>query len=497
MRVYLKSQNVLCFLFLVFVFVLLPIQKECAAQTDTQARQPVDIGSRLELFVDSHVIGSMNGTALRLHEPRDEGAVLKFDEPWEGGVCAYCTVFKDNELYRLYYRGGPQPGGGDCTNEVTCYAQSQDGIHWVKPELGFYDFKGSKKNNIILSGEAVFCHNFAPFLDKRPNIPQEQKYKALAGVHQTGLVPFVSADGIHWSKLQTAPVLKSAKFALDSQNVSFWSEAEQKYVCYLRNFVQGVRSIVRVESTDFLHWTPKDGDQMLFGDTPMEHLYTNQTSPYFRAPHIYFATAARFVPERRLITPEQAKTLQIGWGQIGQCSDSVLMSTRGGNVYTRTFMEGLIRPGIGLENWNSRSNYPACGIVQTGPCEMSMYVQHHYGQPIHELHRYSVRLDGFISVSAPYQGGEFITKPLMFSGGRLLMNASTSAAGTIQVELLDEKGNPYPGFALADSVSLTGNWIEKEVVWKSGSVVKSLIGKPVVVRFVMKDADLYSIRFAN
>ncbi|MDO5567336.1 MAG: hypothetical protein Q4G59_11815, partial [Planctomycetia bacterium] len=351
-------------------------------------------------------------------------------------------------------------------------------------------------NNIILSDEPVFCHNFAPFLDKRPNVPKEQKYKALAGVGHVGLVPFVSADGIDWSKLQKEPVLKSSKFALDSQNVPFWSEAEQKYVCYLRNFVKGVRSIIRVESKDFLHWTPKDGDQMLFGDTPMEHLYTNQTSPYFRAPHIYFATAARFIPGRKLITREESKELKIGWAQDTDCSDSVLLTTRGGNVYTRLFMEGLIRPGIGLENWNSRSNYPACGIVQTGPYEMSMYVQHHYGQPIHELHRYSVRLDGFISVNAPYKGGQFKTKPLIFSGSKLIINACTSAPGTIQVELQDENGKAYPGFALTDSMTLTGNWIEKEVVWKTGTTLKSLIGKPVVVRFVMKDADLYSLQFA-
>jgi hypothetical protein len=35
---------------------------------------------------------------------------------------------------------------------------------------------------------------------------------------------------------------------------------------------------------------------MDFGKTPVEHLYTNQTAPYFRAPHIYVAIAARFMP---------------------------------------------------------------------------------------------------------------------------------------------------------------------------------------------------------
>ena len=56
-----------------------------------------------------------------------------------------------------------------------------------------------------------------------------------------------------------------------------------------------VRSIARVTSNDFIHWT--DPVQMRFGDSgvkPTEHLYTNQTQPYFRAPHIYISMAARF-----------------------------------------------------------------------------------------------------------------------------------------------------------------------------------------------------------
>lgn len=468
----------------------------CAGQSN-ESNTVVDIRSNRELFLDSHVIGSFNGTSLRLHEPQHKGVVFKLDQPWEGGVCAYFTVFKDGTLYRMYYRGGPSFGKRDATDEVTCYAESRDGIHWVKPKLGLFEYKGSKENNIILPGPPACTHNFSPFLDKRPNVPQAEKYKALAGGYSSGLIPFVSSDGVHWKKLQEQPVLKSKTFHLDSQNVSFWSESEQKYVCYLRTFYKGVRSIIRVESNDFLNWTPQNGILMTYGDTPPEHLYTNQTSPYFRAPQIYIATAARFMPGKKLITPEQSKALEIGWHQDQDCSDSVLMTTRGGSVYARTFMEGLIRPGIGLENWNSRSNYPACGIVPTGAHEMSMFVQHHYAQPIHELHRYSIRLDGFVSVNAPYKGGEFKTKPLLFSGSKLMINASTSAPGTIRVELLDEKGKPYSGFALADSVSLTGNWIEKEVVWKNNPALKNLIGKPVVIRFVMKDADLYSIRFAN
>jgi len=117
-----------------------------------------------------------------------------------------------------------------------------------------------------------------------------------------GLAAFASADGVHWKKLRQEPVLPpSPKTMCDSQNVAFWSAAEGVYVCYYRVFKQfatgGIRWVARTTSKDFLRWTPPV--EMTFGDAPPEHLYTNQTSPYFRAPHIYSASLRALCPEGR------------------------------------------------------------------------------------------------------------------------------------------------------------------------------------------------------
>ena len=469
-----------------------------SAENSAANSAAVEIGSRLELFVDPFLIGSFQNTALKLHEPRDEGPVLYFDQPWEGPHCAYVTVFFDGAKYRMYYRGGPTAGKGDNSDEQTCYAESDDGITWTKPNLGLYEWNGIKENNVIYDDDANISHNFAPFYDTNPNAPAEEKYKALGGSEKVGLVAFISADGIHWKKMQEEPVAKHKNYACDSQNVSFWSESEGKYLCYLRvwdSYWSGFRSVARIESDDFRSWGPEGGLFMTYGDTAREHLYTNQTTPYFRAPQIYLATAARFLPEKRVITPEEAVQCEVLKGYEGDCSDSVLMSTRGGNVYDRTFMEGLIRPGTDPGDWVSRTNYPARGIVPTGPEEMSMYAQKYYSQPRARIHRYSWRLDGIVSVNAPYAGGEFRTKPLIFSGCDLYINASTSAPGSIQIELLDSNGAVIPGFELEKSPNLTGNWIAKKIVWADGKSLAELAGKPVILRFVMKDADLYSIQF--
>lgn len=460
-----------------------------------QDAEAVDVGSRLELFVDRYLIDSLNGARLQLHNPHDEGTVIKFDKPWEGAFVGYCTIIRDGELFRAYYRGMPSAGADGSNIETTCYAESRDGVHWTKPDLGIHEVLGTKANNAILAKAAPLSHNFAPMLDRRPDVPKEERFKALGGTSRSGLVAFVSADGTHWKKLREEPVI--TKGAFDSQNVAFWSEHEEQYLCYFRTFKRidgrGYRWISRTKSKDFVTWT--EPVEMQFGDAPPEHLYTNQTNAYFRAPHLYIATAARFMPGRRVLNAEQAKRVGVDPGYFNDCSDGVLLTSRGGNTYQRTFLEGFIRPGIGLENWVSRTNYPARNVVQTGPAEMSVYVQHNYGQPTAHLRRYSLRLDGFASVRAPYAGGEMITKPITFSGKELVINFATSAPGEIRIELQSAKGKPRPGFALDNAVAQIGNDIERVVSWKSGSDVSSLAGTPIRLRCVMKDADLFSIRF--
>ncbi len=458
--------------------------------------EAIDIGSRLELFTDYYLIDKLDNTSLKLHEPIDKGLVLKFDKPWEGPFSGYCTVIKDEDLFRLYYRGLPTAGKDGRTDEHTCYAESKDGIHWNKPDLKIHEVNGTLNNNVILSNVAPVTHNFSPFLDTRKGIDPKHKFKALGGISKSGLIAYVSEDGIHWNLLKK-PVFTAEGSAFDSQNVSFWSEEEQIYVCYFRTWTKedykGYRSVSRTTSKDFTNWS--DPVQMKFGDTPLEQLYTNQTSPYYRAPHIYISIAARFMPHRQVISEEEAIKLDVNPKYFKDCSDAVLMTTRGGNEYDRTFMESFIRPGIGLQNWVSRSNYPALNIVQTSPSEMSVYVNQDYAQPTAYLNRYALRIDGFTSVHAPYNGGEMLTKPIRFSGNQLLINFSTSAAGFVKVEILDLEGNEIKGFELENSKEIIGNEIEKAVTWKGNPDLSELNDKPVRLRFVMKDADLYSIMF--
>ncbi len=468
----------------------------CFCASGIAPGQALNIGTRLEPFLDRFLIDRLEGASLEMQSPAEAGVALRFDAPWEGRYCGYVTVFQDPEKFRMYYRGLPEPNKDGSDTEVTCYAESVDGITWTKPFLGLHEVNGTRENNVILAGTAPYSHNFAPFYDAREGVPPEQRYKALAGTSETGLAAFVSPDGLNWHMLQKGVITEGA---FDSQNVAFWSEAEGKYVCYFRTWSEGpfagYRWISRTVSDDFVTWAKPE--EMGNGGAPLEHIYINQTTPYFRAPHVYVALAARFMPGRTVVSDAEAAALGIQGGYGKDCSDGVLMTSRGGALYDRTFMEGFIRPGVGVEHWTSRSNYPACGVVPTGANEMSFFVQHHYGQPTAHLVRHTLRLDGFAAVAAGYNGGEMVTKPLRFEGEALLLNFATSAAGSVRVELQDADGNVFPGFGIEDSVELVGNFISRPAAWKSGKSPAELAGKDLRVRFVMKDSRLYSMRFGK
>lgn len=457
----------------------------CAARGASAVEPPasvIELGSRRELFVDRYLIDTLDGAVLRLHEPVLAEPV---QPPRPQGH--YATVLKADDKFQFYYRGDKMPGnhwkqGWEQYHdgEVTLYAESTDAIHWTLPNLGRYEHPTFPAGNIVLMDEFLVTHNFTPFIDTRPGVPAGERYKGLGGLAYQpphvevrkkrgpgGLKAFTSPDGIHWKKLREEAVIPEewGKY-FDSQNYAFWSETEECYVCYFRRFIKGLRGIARTTSQDFITWTEPVEMQ---ANLPREHLYTACTQPYFRAPHIYVATPTRFMDKR------------------GAATDILFMSTRGASQYDRTFTEALIRPGLGPDGWANRANYAAIGIHQTGPTEMSLFLT--------GGRRYKLRLDGFASLYAPLAGGTAVTKPFTFQGDKLEINFSTSAAGIIRVEMQEADGRPLPGLTLEDCEPIYGDEIARVVKWKGESSLSAHRGKRVRLRFVMEDADLYSLSF--
>jgi len=132
------------------------------------------------------------------------------------------------------------------------------------------------------------------------------------------------------------------------------------------------------------------------------------------------------------------------------------------------------------------------------PRELSLYAtESYFTGDSSRLRRYTMRIDGFASVFAPLGGGEMTTKPLIFSGDRLTLNFSTSAGGGIRVEIQDAAGNPVPGYALDACDEIFGDALECAVQWRGNADIAPLAGQPVRLRFALKDADVFALRFAG
>jgi hypothetical protein len=455
--------------------------------------EPIDIGSRRELLLDDFLLERFDNASLTLHRPQPQEIAIRHDAPWEGNVCFYHTVFQDGDLYRMYYRGAHyDESQKKIEHQVVCYAQSRDGIEWEKPELGLVEFAGSKNNNIVWDG--LGSHNFSPCLDTNPNAAERQRYKALASKGMEGLYAFGSLDGIHWQLLQDEPVITQGKF--DSQNLPFWDAERGCYVEYHRDFRPveggegtGVRDIVRCTSDDFINWS--EPEWLKYPGAPDEHLYTNQINPYPRAPHIYMGFPKRFMPDRRIFEHEYAGL-----------SDAVFMSSRDGLSFKR-WGEAFIRPGPQPERWLNRNNMINCGFVQTAspyagtPDEQSFYsIESYYRGSNCAMRRFTLRLDGFVSLQAPLAGGEALSRPLIVSGQALRLNYATSAAGGVRVEVQDLEGKPLTGMSLAECPIIYGDQIDAKISWQSGADLGSCLGKAVRLRLWLADADVYALRFA-
>jgi len=440
--------------------------------------------NRTELFVDGEALESTRGgAALKLHAPVLKEIAVTCEKPWEW-LLGYPSAVPDGAGgYFLYYRGMGASRNyrkDECEKQVTCVCHSPDGMHFNRVDTGFA-WEGHRDTNIVWAG--AVSHNFSPFYDTNPACPSSQRFKALGGVcgHGCdGLFAFASGDGIHWRQLGGQPVFTDGAF--DSQNVAFYDPLLGKYRLYSRYWTaqsetsvfSGIRAIQSCVSDDFLHWSgPVPND---YGEEISEHFYTNAACPCPGAEHVLLSFPNRFMPGRKRILTHDDTGI----------SDTVFMASRGGVRWARLFRESWLRPGPDGANWTDRNMMVGAGIAET-PDGLSVYCTEHNYQD-HRVRRAVVRRHGFVSLSAGWEAGFGVTKPFVYRGGGLRLNFSTSAAGSVKAWLAGEgEGAPTGAY------ELYGDALDENYPLRDQ---EKYVGKTVRLCFELKDADVFSYRFA-
>jgi hypothetical protein len=499
----------------------------------------IDVGGRRQVFIDGRFVTQAKGVESAVHQPRKTGEMtIKPEHEWEvGGVGPYSSVMKVGDTYHMWYHvmDTVQWDSGRQNGSI-CYASSKDGIHWDKPELGLVEYRGSRKNNIVVghgaAGAQIGQDGGMVFLD--PNGPEGERFRMLGkfGIEAEqgqAIHLFSSGDGIHWKLTHKSIVIARPQergHHLDSQNVMFWDDRINKYVCYVRKNraepgSQG-RCIARAES-DHLGDFPavqdmpivfgSDRNDLYQGQTPMVDFYVSAAIKYPWAQDAYFMFPTmyyHYIPglaEFPKETPTNAGPL-----------DTRFAASRDGVSWERYDRRVFVPLGM-RDEFDWASTRVVWGLVpDVEGREMYLYYRAsdwlhgwdrdernkrllteaglHASRNIAVLSRLVSRRDGFVSVRGAYGGGEFTTPPLRFAGKELTLNVDTSAAGIVQVEVVDAKDQPIKGFTLDDCDRIhTCNEIDRVVTWKRNSDVNSLAGKPVRLRFSVRDADLYAFQF--
>lgn len=478
-----------------FPIVILAMAEPGFAGNERAATEVVDIGAEQVLLVDQQFLAKSTGVRLKLHPPRKTGErLVESEHPWENATLNWFSVLRDGNKFRMWYECYDVEGWPTPDDTSFCYAESNDGIHWIKPKLGLFSYRGNQDNNILFrqvgEGKARSrVHGSGVFLD--PSAPPEARYKCVSqGLFQgIGDRPYyvagmTSPDGLHWTR-HPQPICPV--FA-DSQYSAFWDTTLRKYVLFGRVGGRG-RALGRSISDRFEQFAPLSlVAQTDDGHPPGSDLYNPACIQCSGASRLYLMFPSLF--------QHKADTLDIR-----------LTVSRDGERWTWPDRQVAFIPLGRSGDFDSGSLYMGNGCLEVGDelwCYFSGSALKHEQTSLEKLaapenrrvySRAIAKRDRLVSVTAESGTGTIETPLIRYAGKELIVNATARAGGQVRVGLLDAQGQPIPGRTVEDCLPLTGDNRSWLVAWPGGRDVTKWSGKPVRLRIELRDADVYGFQF--
>ncbi|NLX06373.1 MAG: hypothetical protein GXY33_14640 [Phycisphaerae bacterium] len=472
----------------------------------------------LHLFVDDVEVRQIWGLRRRLAAVSNSPEPIMHpggpEAPWEDGrmFCPYVSsVVPDPRTGRLrmYYwcfGNHTEMDPRDYPSAVmACVAESDDGLHWQRPNLGLVEWRGSKDNNIFLTGDllaqgdpdAIHDLRGAVLLD--PSDPQ-RPYRMFAwGQHLevwndqlpaarleklralTGYYLLESSDGLTWSPP------RKIRDGGDTYSV-VWDGRRRLWMWANRMTGDGnrlnefVRLIEILESPDLVGWT-RHGRAMVLGE---EANFGLSWQHWGMLPFNYGDQYLAFLG----VSNEQAQGIEI-----------VLAASRDGRDYHLPVGKQRFLPVGELGDWNGETlNVSLNPPVRCGDRLCIYYTARNsdrYGRAT--AHNYlgvaSLAVDRFVALSA-HHPGFVLTEPIEVTAPRLLVNMQNTY-GFVQVEVRDEENRPIDGYTAADCPKMQERSVAVPVRWNRKDDLGELVGRRCCLKFSVADAELYSFRFVG
>ena len=505
----------------------------------------IHIGTRKQLFLDDFLVESLKDAAFVMNPAvkyRDN-PVIRRDRPWEGNELHYGTVLYDEEekQFRMWYsswhfsatRRVPKklvPSVPDKVNRGTCYAFSEDGFHWEKPDLGQVEFQGSKANNLVgPQGWRKFKGGI--FVDPNERDPA-RRFKAMAqvatdepgGDGETDRdvsdpdVPgrtkrfvwnlYYSGDAFNWTPHPQNPVIDRPESIWGPTGMMGWDPIRKVYAAHMENCINkhavfgrhlcppAMRILGRAESPDLIRWSePETILKPDAADPPDLEFYSMWATTY---ENIYLGMLWNFRKTSTTILPQ-------------------LVFSRDGVNYDRRYREPFIQAGD-EGDFDSVTVYALQPIVHDdkifiyyGGQNWRASVQldrlmEEFGRdgPQAGIGLAVVPLDGFVSIdSGSQEYGEVVTKAFVFEGRTLRVNMRGAWQGwgagrpELKVEVLAADHTPLPGYRFAEADNLSATGFANMATWEGRSDLGSLAGKPVKLKFYSRNVKLFAFQFGD
>ena len=460
------------------------------------------VSSAKQLFPDDWVIEQMEGLKRTLHpvKKHPDNPLLKPQMPWEKPcILLFGTVMydpdRDEDKFRMWYLCYTPRYNEDYTTRFEktgriAYATSSDGIRWVRPELGIYEYEGSKKNNIVIPGRPdSTCIIYDPG-DPDP----KRLYKAQ--IRNGGHRAYFSPDGIHWTEKGSINIDGYDRSTVHWDPTRRHWFATTKSPCLMKPDGKPRRGRGYQESKDFVHWgpvsflctTPDDAPDIVYNLEPF----------YYET--LFYGIWGRYThePDGRLDVQLAVSRNAKHWQRPSAESWIPLSPLPEG--YKR--VKSTRSPATGVDPLDPRvpwdygnNSASSLGPVRVGD-ELWMYysgrTSDHRSTPnTGAIGLGTLRLDGFFSLDAGDADGTLLSRPLKLVNKTLRVNANAEG-GQLRIEIVDKDGKPIPPFTVENCTPLESDSVRHLVSFKGAEDLSPVVGKTVRLRFIMKNAELYA-----